>query len=138
MPSVFYRCRSNNKEYHHRVPGFLSIRPNWVPPSPPRVSLPLPLGPRGLTHSLKEKGMGGGDPIPTIRQDILVLNLKVYYNLSTSTNNAQPLLSHQISAEEVELLLKEAEESLPEDILKGAHRTRYCYMSTYYEQLSLP
>jgi hypothetical protein len=44
----------------YRVPGFLSSRPNWVPPLPhPQASVASPpLGPRGEKNSLAGKGGG--------------------------------------------------------------------------------
>ncbi len=52
-------------KYTHRVyevPGFLSSRPHWLPPpfTPQRVLSSLSLVPRGETHSLGERGRGGG------------------------------------------------------------------------------
>jgi hypothetical protein len=43
------------------VPGFLSSRPNWLPPPPhPQVSVAPPFGPRGRgTYSLGGEGVGG-------------------------------------------------------------------------------
>jgi hypothetical protein len=55
---------------HCKVPGFLSSRPNWVPPPLPpqaRVGFP-PLGPWGETHS--PVGKGWGDPIQTTGQKL--------------------------------------------------------------------
>ncbi len=63
----------------HRVPELLSLRRNWVPPSPPpQASVSQPhLGPRGGQQWLAGEEMG--DPIPTKGQtDTLVLY--VYYN----------------------------------------------------------
>jgi hypothetical protein len=44
----------------YRVPGFLSSRPNWVPPPPlPLGSVaPSPFGSEGETHSLAGEGVG--------------------------------------------------------------------------------
>jgi hypothetical protein len=41
------------------VPGFLSSRPNWLPPHPQGGVAPTPLGPRGESHSLAGGGGGG-------------------------------------------------------------------------------
>jgi hypothetical protein len=44
----------------HRVPGFLSSRPNWLHRPPyPHASVAPPLVPRGVTHSLAGEGAGG-------------------------------------------------------------------------------
>jgi hypothetical protein len=63
-----------------RVPGFLSSRPNWLPPPPhPQASVAPAFGSRGGgTHSLP--GDGGGEPIPTKGQPLSVSNTLVLYN----------------------------------------------------------
>ncbi len=65
------------------MPGFLSSRPNWVPPSPqPQVSvaLPPPLGPtKGGDLLLTGKGAGG----PNSAEGTDTLVLYVLYNPST-------------------------------------------------------
>jgi hypothetical protein len=66
-----HRCRGGrsqvgqNLSQHHRVPGFLYSRPNWVPhPSLAASVAPAPpLDPRGEHTRLR--GRGCGDPIPT-------------------------------------------------------------------------
>jgi hypothetical protein len=68
------------------VPGFLSNRPNWVPP-PPRQKesvAPPPFGSRGETHLLAGGGLGGLNSDEGT--DVLVL----YYNPFTNTSVADP------------------------------------------------
>jgi hypothetical protein len=44
----------------HRVPGFLSSRPNWVPTPPHQQEIVAPpIGSKGGTHSPAGKGVGG-------------------------------------------------------------------------------
>ncbi len=68
----------------YRVPGFLSRRLNWVPPSysPARecCSSPPPLGPGGDTLA---RGEGVGGPNPYEGTDTLVLYMYLYYIPST-------------------------------------------------------
>ncbi len=54
----------------NRVPGFLSSRPNWVPPNPHSLaSVAPPSLQGGETHSHTGEGFGG-DPIPTKGQTL--------------------------------------------------------------------
>ncbi len=73
------------KRVTHRVygvPGFLSSRPNWLPPPHhQQASVAYPFGSKGGRHTrLRERGRGGGQ---IGRRDTLVL--QVWYNPSTGT-----------------------------------------------------
>jgi hypothetical protein len=76
-----------------RMPGFLSSRPNWVPPNPPpaRECCSSPLWVQGGTDSLE--GEGVGEPNSDERTDTLVLF--VYYIRSTPQSTVIVSL-HQI------------------------------------------
>ncbi len=65
----------------YSVPGFLSSRPNWVPPPPtphPQASVSPP-GSKGETHSIAGDGVGE----PSSNKGTGTLVLYVYYNPST-------------------------------------------------------
>jgi hypothetical protein len=71
-----------------RVPGFLSSRPNWLPPSrhPQRSVAPPPFGSKGGRHTrLRGRGWRG----PNCDEGIDTLVLYVYYNPSTVDNNTK-------------------------------------------------
>ncbi len=73
-------CSSADSPFH-RVPGFLSSRPNWVPHplTSYGVLLVPPLGPRGETHSLAVKRVGE----PNSDEGTDTLELCVYYKHSS-------------------------------------------------------
>jgi hypothetical protein len=79
----------HNRAHQHltittdRVPGFLSSRPNWVPPSyhPQGSVAPTPLGSKGVkgVDTLACGGGGGGTQIPTKGQPTQVPILPLSY-----------------------------------------------------------
>jgi hypothetical protein len=73
FPNEYKNFSHDHRVY--RVPGFLSSRPNWLPPPiHPQASIafspPPPLVPGGGTHSLAGEGTGGGEPIRRKRQTL--------------------------------------------------------------------
>jgi hypothetical protein len=58
----------------YRVPGFLSSRPNWVPPLPHPQEIGAPLVVKGGRHT-PLRGRGWGHPIPTMGQTPFTLGI---------------------------------------------------------------
>jgi hypothetical protein len=71
-------CSINTVKFQRvfRVPGFLSSRPNWVPP--PTSECCPPVGSTGETHSLAREGVS--EPKSDEGTDTLVL-YSMYYNI---------------------------------------------------------
>jgi hypothetical protein len=68
-------------EYIKRVPEFMYLRRNWVPPPPPPskyMCLPPSLGSWRDSHTLAGEGVGG----PDSDEGTETLELYVYYNPS--------------------------------------------------------
>jgi hypothetical protein len=62
-----------------RVPECLSLRPNWLPPSPSSSSeVSTPLEPTGVTHSLAGEAAGGGTNADDWRESLALCLLCAY------------------------------------------------------------